>query len=477
MGFFDLFAGRNKPVTPKPATSPAPTPAAPAPAASTPPPSPAAASKEPASPSTPGALKQKLIDARRRLEARDLPAATALYEEVLAQAGDRADVLVTISGDLGACGFIEPIIELIAPRYDAERHGPATGLNLLQAYLLTRNPEPAQHLLDILFALEKPELAERLHGFSNALAELIEGQRRGLIPPPGAPEATEEGKIAPPEIQKARSVALASISKPIWAYGVEAVPALLPPAKEGRLRRVGFAQVALVGEIKGLDAPESALTRFARGLPLWFAETFYFSPHYAPIAALGMMGQERLVSFPTEWTADNIRQLVDTATGGLDYVFTAALRRQGGETTLTLKVWEVKKLKERKQFAASWQGEDADPALRSLMEQVRLFMEWQPYPGGPTPSSPVSPWSWCDSLAHSAHLFLADKAVVPAPAEGVAETAAALAVRARESELDAVLWLTALDRARRLGLESQFPAGAQPHGGERVDAAKAVLSL
>ena len=59
-----------------------------------------------------------------KLEAKDLPGAMAIYEEVLASAGARADVLVTISGDLGVHGHMAPLIELIAPRYDAEKHGP-----------------------------------------------------------------------------------------------------------------------------------------------------------------------------------------------------------------------------------------------------------------------------------------------------------------------------------------------------------------
>ena len=120
----------------------------------------------------------QLAAARERLDAKDLPGALALYEQILVAAGDRPDVLVTISGDLGTCGYIEPIIELIAPRYDAERHGPATGINLVQAYLATRNPNAAQHLLDILFSLGRPELEERLWGFSNAIAEQIEAQRQ-----------------------------------------------------------------------------------------------------------------------------------------------------------------------------------------------------------------------------------------------------------------------------------------------------------
>jgi hypothetical protein len=140
MGFFDRFNSKKAGPVVQPATSAPESAAAGAPAAS-------------------GGVKPRLAVAREKLEAKDLPGALAIYEEILAGgAGDRADVLVAISGDLGSHGHVAEIIELVAPRYDADRHGPATGLNLLQAYLAVHNADAAQHVLDILFALQRPEL-------------------------------------------------------------------------------------------------------------------------------------------------------------------------------------------------------------------------------------------------------------------------------------------------------------------------------
>src|SRR5688572_24493621 len=135
MGFFDRFAAK------KPAHS-----APVAPAGDSPP-----LSSEPKSgnydrersddlpiattPSPITGVKSRLAAVREKVEAKDLPGAMAIYEELLASSGDRADVLVGISGVLGSFGHVAEIIELVAPRYDADRHGPATGLNLLQAYL------------------------------------------------------------------------------------------------------------------------------------------------------------------------------------------------------------------------------------------------------------------------------------------------------------------------------------------------------
>lgn len=432
MGFFDRFSGK------KPA-QPAPTP---------PPPADAEAPV-----ATPGGVMPRLIAARERLEAKDLPGAMAIYDEILTESGDRADVLVTISADLGLNGHVEQIVELVAPRYDAERHGPATGLNLLQAYLAMRDPESAQHVLDLLFALNRPDLEDRLHGFSNAIAELIHAQHAGEVPLP-APS----GGGPPVEAPK---VSLVSISKPIWFYGHEPLAEKILPPKGARLRRVAFAQLATAG----LGSPDEAarrtedeLARLGRALPLWLAETFYFSPHYTPRAALGVISG-RYAVFSAEWTVDNLRQLVDTTEDGLDYIFTGAIRQNAGDFELILRVWEVKKFRERKQFTARWSPASADAELAKLHEQIRLFMEWTPEKTGLAYAPPASPTAWLDLLAASATLFLAEKGVlakesVPAVDDLLARTATSAAT----SEVASLAFLALRNRAERLSLAARLPA-------------------
>src|SRR5581483_3734694 len=112
-------------------------------------------------------------------------------------------------------------------------------------------------------------------------AELIQERHAPLDP--GA-----VGAVA--EVPK---VSLITISKPIWFYGLEPLaPQLLPPKPE-RLRRVAFAQLALPGAYAdpgaAMQKPEDELGRFARGLPLWFAETFYFSPQYSPVGVIAIL--------------------------------------------------------------------------------------------------------------------------------------------------------------------------------------------
>lgn len=360
------------------------------------PPAPSAPEK----PASGGVLPQ-LAAAREKLKAKELPAALAIYEQVLAGiASERSDVLMTISADLGTNGHVVEIIELLAPRYDVEKHGAPAGFNLLQAYLATRQAEAAQHLLDLLYSLQRPDLEARLHGFSNAVSELFISE-------------SEAAQVTGPVDAK---VSLVGISKPIWFYGLEeAAPQLLPP-KEGRLRRVAFAQCALPGLANTAEVsahPEESLGRLSRGIALWLADTFAFSAGYDASAAVGTVAQHYML-FPTEWTSDNIRQLNDTTEKGLDYVVTGALRNHNDDFELTLRIWEVKKSRELKAFMARWSPSSADAELTRLQEQMRAYMEWTAMPAGRglAYAAPAAPLAYLHGLGTALTFFLGEKGVI-----------------------------------------------------------------
>jgi len=433
MGFFDRLAGK--------------------PASSTP--GDGAGTPSNLDPSVSG-VAPRLIAARERLDAKDLKGALAIYEELLATAGDRADVLVTVSGDLGSTGHIPQIIELVAPRYDATRHGPAAGINLIQAYLAVRDADAARHILDILFALQRPELEGRLHGFSNAIAELVNhGDVRAI--PEFTPAPGDGG--APQPV----GIAVVTVSRPIWSYGLEAFADILPK-KEGKLRRVAFAQLSLPGAYADLAAatraPEDEIGRLSRALPLWLAETFYFSPLYTSVAALGCMhdidGSRRPAIFTTDWTVENMKKLVETTTDGLDYIFTGSLKREGEEFVLSLKVWEVKKFRERKEISARWTAATADAELTKLHEYVRAFMEWAPYPeGAGIPySAPSSPTAWLEALGTLLGLFLVEKNLLPKDQlASLSPVFDSFAPHTFSPPASSLAWISLRSRARSLGLE------------------------
>lgn len=380
-----------------------------------------------------GPVSPKLVEALELLEVRNIDDAKKIYEEILTStAGDRPDVLARISGDLGSTGNVAALIELIGLRYDSQRHGPATGINLLQAYLALNNPEAAQHVLDLLFDLKRPELEDRLWGFSNAISELLANLR-------GASSQARTSNIN-----------LVTISKPIWAYGIENIPDLLPP-KGDQVKTIAIGQLALLGvddiEKKATN-PEDALGRFSRGFPLWLAETLYFSPQYATLAAIGLKEKAHYALFSTEWTADNIRQVIDSNSAKIDYIITGALREQDGDFSLTLRLWEIKGFRERKAFEANWTPSTADAELAKLHEQIRLFFEWKPAEGL-TYATPASATAWIDTLGASLSTFLVDKKVLPQ--EQLADLPSPLADPA-SNEAAALTHLTLADRCNRLGI-------------------------
>jgi hypothetical protein len=219
------------------------------------------------------------------------------------------------------------------------------------------------------------------------------------------------------EAPAANKISLASISKPVWFYGLEeTAPHLLPP-KEGKLRRVAFAQCSLPGlpEFAERSArPEDETGRFCRGLALWFAETFAASAGYDTVAAVGLSSRLHYFLFPVEWAADNIRELNDTCTGGLDYVVTTSLRNRNDDFELVLRIWEVKKFRELKQFSVRWTPATADTALTQFHALIRQYMEWRALPEGQGPAyaPPAAPMAHLRALGATLTQFLGGKCVL-----------------------------------------------------------------
>jgi hypothetical protein len=409
---------------------------------------------------TAGGVLPRLTEARAKLKARDLPGALAIYEEVLAGAADRSDVMVTISADLGTNGHVREIIELLAPRYDIEKHGAAAGINLLQAYLATRNPEAAQHLLDLLFSLQQPALETRLVGFSKAIAEIYVTEG-------------ESEHVARPE--KEKKINLVSISKPVWFYGLEAGAPHLLPRKEGRLRRLAFAHLALPGlpdAAASAARPEDELGRLARGFPLWLAETFASSNGYESMAAVGVMGTDHYAVFHVEWTAENVRQLSDSVEGGLDYVVTGAVRNRNDDFELGVRIWEVKKSRELKAFQVRWTPVTADAELGKFHELLRTYLEWSAQPAGLAYAPPAAPLAYLHGLGALLTDFLTEKGVLPAAQAPAGTDALLLAAQANPDDARAQLALVAaLLRRKARGIAPE-PA-ALAHAGAWLASDKA----
>ena len=259
-------------------------------------------------------------------------------------------------------------------------------------------------------------------------------------------------------------LALVTLSRPVWAYGLEAFEEILPK-KEGRVRRVAFAQLALPGAYPDIEAamkqPEDELGRLSRAIPLWFAETFYFSPAYSPIAALGCFheadGAKRPAIFPTDWTVENLGQLVDTTDrrAGLHLHGLAPARGRGARRS-SCASGRSRSCASASRSRSAGRRRRADAELKKLHEYVRAYMEWAPYPeGSGIPySPPSSATAWLDVLGVPAEPLPGREEPPPAgPAAAISSPIFdAFAPHAFSPPASSLAWISLRSRATSLGL-------------------------
>ena len=98
----------------------------------------------------PGSWRAQLQIARVALEARDFPKALDIYQDVMAHVPEPvpSDLLMQLTGDLGAHGEAAQAIELAEPLYSVDAHSPMVGNNLMKAHFELRDYDRARSILN-----------------------------------------------------------------------------------------------------------------------------------------------------------------------------------------------------------------------------------------------------------------------------------------------------------------------------------------
>lgn len=211
-----------------------------------------------------GSWLAKIYLAKEYLGQKDLDAAKALYVEVLVKYPDNSQAMMNISGDLGQAGYINEIIEMIEPRFVFGKHDLRIALNLLQAYIQTKNLAQGQALLSQLMRLERPELKERLLAASDSLEAI---RRENFVP------------VRPEQVE----IEMVAFTQPIWFYGLDA-PTFLQPQVE-RTQKVAILPYAATSKAErpvGTTEREDELGSLTRTIPLYLEEVFAFTTAYEP---------------------------------------------------------------------------------------------------------------------------------------------------------------------------------------------------
>ena len=383
-----------------------------------------------------------LTEAREYLDKQDLPSALHLYEQIAQSAPALATAMTTISGDLGATGHIDAIVEFISPRYDPRAHGVPPGINLLQAFLHQRNAAAAQQLHDVLRHFSAPGLRHRLDGFQSAITKL----RTEL-----AAEAPTVPADAGPKVN------LINISKPVWSYGLQQEAEALLPTKAGRTRRIAFLPLALrgAGLPEGSLAPANhPLAALVRGLPLALAEACWFVPAYRPVAVSGLDPDKNLLLSPRAFGGEQARQLFPQDVEPLDFAVsgTVLTTTDGTLGSVEFTLWEVRKARLMKSIRA-----EGPEAVAKAWSQLLGYMEAAKPGTAPMPyTAPADPAAHAVALDQVLHFFLAEKKVLPmeklAPHAPRLAALAAYAAAHPESNVPRLAFFSALHHCQNIGL-------------------------
>ncbi len=206
-----------------------------------------------------GSWLPQLYLARYYIEQKDLESAKPIYEYVLNTSVDELPVLYIISGDLGNNGYINEIIDIVAPLYDPEKHDIMAGMNILHAYIQTGKHVEGQKLIDKLMKSERPDVKAVLQKLASDFETLEKAQKNNGSKPEGV------------------EYELVVTDKPIWFYGLKSPEWLLP--KELKSENIGFLAFAdltdKTGNVTAIQRDDNS-ARLTRGLPLLLQEILLF---------------------------------------------------------------------------------------------------------------------------------------------------------------------------------------------------------
>ena len=211
----------------------------------------------------PGNWRARLWQARATLDGKQVDAAVSLYREAIEVAGKPVptDLLMQMTGDLGATGHPDVMLKEAAPLYDVKAHGLQGAHNLFHACLQTGELPAARALLDMLFAEQQMAWRQPLGQWDNELVQTRVAQLAAKNKP-------GEGKMS-----------LLVDDAPIW------LPERSPAGELFTAPLADAPGIAVIGCSAETPAPEGgdkpmqptdAPGRFSRALPLFLAEQIRF---------------------------------------------------------------------------------------------------------------------------------------------------------------------------------------------------------
>ncbi|WP_172203095.1 lipopolysaccharide assembly protein LapB [Niveibacterium sp. COAC-50] len=269
----------------------------------------------------PGSWRAQLWIARHHLDAKELDSARRLYEEVLAGGQFDAQSLMMISGDLGNHGHIELMLDLLGPVFDAEKHDPRAGLNLLQACVHLARVNDGEALLARLYALNLAPYKQHLDRFANELQNI----------------KTAQTASKPIDTDQLKTTTVA-ITQPIWQYGLQQ-PDWLLHQKPDDAPQIGFFALAKVDSASNAaeEQREDDVGRYTRAIPLYLAESAHYWTDFAAATYVLAVDGGGPIVFSEELNVEGLFDIVPSQTA---WLVTGKIGNQGDAWQISLTLWD-----------------------------------------------------------------------------------------------------------------------------------------
>lgn len=309
-----------------------------------------------------GSWRAQLWLAREALEQKDLSTALQYYKHVISLAKDVPDVLTQISGDLGKNGFYGEVFNLILPIYDLNKHDVFAGLNILQAYLENRRYEEGVKLLQKMFALNRPDIRDRLMD----LSVQFDSKLRNL------PRAIDDSKKI--------LAGVVTLDKPIFFYGLNGASWFLPKIKRSGAK-IGLMPLAAISSPKvNVIQHETDAGRLTRSMPLYIAERLFFETNsYSQVFITVTTKDGGLVTSGIELGVDYFLETISKSKNKLefDYYISGALTEADGVWEIILTIWDCKSQQKIKSLTRKTSSDLMGQDVKGLVNELLEFLNEQ----------------------------------------------------------------------------------------------------
>jgi hypothetical protein len=201
-----------------------------------------------------------------------------------------------------------------------------------------------------------------------------------------------------------------SLNKPVWVYGLRNATWLLP-THDPRAKLIAFTPLACPAANAG-PQPEDDRGRFARAIPLFLSESFWFRCGLRPVAMIPAVKGSGPAMLDKEMSEDEVW---DLGGAGVGYVVTGTLTEDGLSVELALTLYDAQKKQKVQRFSRSGPRFQLGAMALELDDELRGIFGAE---GAPPDTWYLAPDAglidgYLGSLARALTLFLAEKHVVP----------------------------------------------------------------